>query len=616
MTTETLIPGMNGISLDSGAPPPRRALILYATQTGTAEDLSFQLSSTLERHRFLATLLPCDDFDVSLLPEQDLVFLVVSTTGQGEIPDNAKHFWRGLLRKKLPAGWLANVRFGVFCLGDSTYPKFCWAGRKVGRRLLQLGAREVVRRGEGDQSGEDGIEGAFAYWLEEVRSVLRTEWPPVEEIPDKEALPSKWLLSLSDSEAAGTGPQDGWEVMRSLHAPRADSILATVAENARVTPEDHWQDVRHLRFSLPPDVEWEPGATVSICPKNFPEDVELFLSLQGWTEIADRPLELKPSPHLAPGEHPPCPIPAAVQPLTLRTLLTHHLDITAIPRRSFFALAAHLTSDETHRERLSDFADPVWVEELWDYTTRPRRSLLEVLQEFNTIRIPLSRLLELVPRMRERQFSIASAAVAQPGTLDLLVAIVNYRTIIKKTRRGVCTRFLASLRPGEDQVALCFHRGALALKESDLQKPVVCVGPGTGVAPMRALLQHRVALGAEGGNVLFFGARNKGKDFFFGGEWGDLERQGKLRLFTAFSRDQKHKRYVQTVIREQAREVWKALGEGQGIVFVCGSSGRMPSAVREALVEVFSKCGGMEYSQAEQFLEAMEKGGRYKQETW
>ncbi|KAA8900487.1 hypothetical protein FN846DRAFT_899758 [Sphaerosporella brunnea] len=609
---------MNGSTTDN-PPLPRRALILYATQTGTAEDLSFQLSATLERHRFLVTLLACDDFAVASLPAQDLVFLVVSTTGQGEIPDNAKHFWRGLLRKKLPPAWLAGVRFGVFCLGDSTYPKFCWAGRKVGRRLLQLGATEVVRRGEGDQSGEEGIDGAFAYWVEEVRGVLRELWPlpqGVVEIPDVEVLPAKWVLEFAPEEEQQQEVKDGWEVMRTLHAPCADSVLATVAGNNRITPEDHWQDVRHLRFSLPTAVAWEPGATVSIAPKNFPEDVELFLDLQGWSSIADRPLRLLPSPLLPPGEHPPCLIPSTVAPLTLRTLLTHHLDITAIPRRSFFALAAHLTSDETHRQRLLEFADPIWVEELWDYTTRPRRSLLEVLQEFNTIRIPLSRLIELIPRMRSRQFSIASAAATDPQQLDLLVAIVNYKTVIKKTRRGVCTRFLASLRPGEDKVALCFHRGALALQESDLRKPVVLIAPGTGLAPMRALLQHRLAYGANGGNILIFGARNKEKDFFFAHEWAALQSCGQLKLFTAFSRDQKAKRYVQTVIREQAQDVWKALGEEEGIVFVCGSSGRMPSAVREALVEVFKKCGGMEYSQAELFLEQMEKGGRYKQETW
>ena len=122
-------------------PASRRALILYASQTGTSEDLSEQLSATLERHRFSVTAQACDSLrPFSSLARQDLVLFLISTTGQGELPDNARQFWRNLLRKKLPGDWLDRVEFGVFCLGDSTYPQFRWAGRKVCRWQLQLGA--------------------------------------------------------------------------------------------------------------------------------------------------------------------------------------------------------------------------------------------------------------------------------------------------------------------------------------------------------------------------------------------------------------------------------------------------------------------------------------------
>jgi len=569
----------------------------------------------------------CDEFGASssalaALAGQRLVLLLVSTTGQGEMPDNARRFWRGLLRKSLPAGWLAGVRFGVFCLGDSTYPKFCWAGRMVGRRLLQLGAAETFARAEADGSGDDGIDGAFALWVENVRRVLRELWPlpdGVAEIADDVALESKWVLELADGDG---GTADGVRAMRELHAPRPGAVMASVAMNERVTAPEHWQDVRHLAFTLPEPVNWSPGDALSVSPKNFPSDVEQLLDLQGWTAIADRPLTLTPAPSES---IPPCPVAAPVAPLTLRTLLTHHLDITAIPRRSFFALAAHLTDDATHRERLAEFADPRWIEELWDYTTRPRRSILEVLQEFGSVRIPLSRLLQLLPRMRPRQFSIASSALASATRVELLVAIVRYRTVIRRTRLGVCTRYLADLRPGQDEVSVLFHRGSLALTPQHLRRPVVLIAPGTGVAPMRALLQHRLLVSPqpqpqeeerECANTLIFGCRSQHADFFFRAEWAAMQARGQLRLFPAFSRDQPAKRYVQTVVREQAARVWAALADGGGSVFVCGSSGRMPSAVREALIEVFAARGAMSRDAAVKWLEALEKEGRYRQETW
>jgi sulfite reductase alpha subunit-like flavoprotein len=618
--------GVNGVANPASR---RRALILYASQTGTAEDLSLQLSTTLERLRFTTAVLPCDDLSpFSSLPTHDLVFFLVATTGQGDFPDNAKAFWKNMLRKKIPTGWLANVNVGIFCLGDSTYPKFCWAGRKVCRRLIQLGAVEVVGRGEGDQSGDEGVEGVFMHWLDKLKEVVRERWPlsdGLQEIPDDVLLPSKWVLEIAD----GGKPVDmnGTDVMKDLQAPRPGALLAKVTKNERVTSEDHWQDVRQFTFGLPETVAWEPGDTLSLSPKNFPQDVQLFLNLQRWEDIADRPLILKPAAHLRSDEIPRCPIPTPVKPFTLRTLLTHHLDITSIPRRSFFGLIAGLTEDEMQKERLVDFADPQWAEELWDYTTRPRRSLLEVMQEFDKVHISLDRLLDVVPKLRDRQFSIASSCLGtpkhlavgkEPGTtVELLVAIVKYRTIIKKIRQGVCTRWLASLKPGDD-ISLVFQKGSLDMKREDYQKPVVMVGPGTGLAPMRTLLWHRIATPSSSPeNLLIFGCRNHDKDFFFADEWKVLQEKGRLKLFAAFSRDQKQKRYVQTVIRERGKEVWKALGpEGDGTVYVCGSSGRMPQAVREALIEVFEKHGNMERDEAKAYLEGMEKRERYKQETW
>lgn len=614
--------------------PRCRLLVLYASQTGTAEDLALQLADTFERLHFAVRVLPADALArLSSLRTYALVVFVASTTGQGEMPDNACAFWRSLCRKKLPHNFLHGVQFALFACGDSAYVKFCWAGRKLVRRLLQLGGEQIVARGEGNQSAEERVEGAYLHWVAILRKEVLRRWPlpaGVEEIPADTLLPPKWTLQF-DGSGVVVPPElsEGVGVMQQIHAARPGSILGKVKRNERVTAEDHWQDVRHLSFSLPESVEWEPGDTLSLSPKNFPEDVELFLSLQGWKSIADRPLRI-----YAPAQSddiPPCPVPHPVQPLTLRTLLTHHLDITAIPRRSFFALAAGLTTNETHAERLREFADPQWVDELWDYTTRPRRSLLEVLQEFGSVRIGLDRLLEVVPRMRERLFSIAGSvrgttfpgeknadesAVREEGReVDLLVAIVRYKTIIKKIRQGVCTRWLASLQSG-DTINVLFQKGSLGMTTESLSRPVVMVSPGTGVAPMRALLWDRVSKNATGGHLLFFGCRGHDKDNFFAEEWRALEQKGLARVFTAFSRDQKQKRYVQTLLREEAELVWEALGEKGGIVFVCGSSGRMPQAVREALIEIFESQGAWSRAAAEAYLMQMEKDGRYRQETW
>jgi len=421
------------------------------------------------------------------------------------------------------------------------------------------------------------------------------------------------------------------------------TLRARLVENARLTPATHWQDVRHLTLVTSSQVEYAPGDTLTIFPNNFEEDVDHFLSLMDWTSIADEPVQFKPIiPATDLQAYPPPPVPniSSNSRLTIRSLLFSHLDITAIPRRTFFSQIAHFTTDQMHKERLLEFTNPEYLDELYDYTTRPRRSILEVLQEFQSVKIPWQWMGSVLPVLRGRQFSIASGGVQKSaegkGTkFQLLVAIVKYRTVIKKTREGVCTRYIAALPEG-GEIDVLLQRGGLHIAKAEAKRPVVMVGPGTGVAPMRSLIWerwlwaqqmsyrnqsngHGIANGYSssiGESVLFYGCRNRNADYFYGEEWEDLKNKMGLQVFTAFSRDQKQKVYVQDLIREQAELVYRLLHQQSGMVYICGSSGRMPQAVREALIEVFERRGPMERAAAESYLLTMEKEGRYKQETW
>lgn len=389
-------------------------------------------------------------------------------------------------------------------------------------------------------------------WSVKLRQRLLEAYPlpeGLEPIPDDVLLDPNWLLDFADSthengiedqpqrtngDTPSTPPPD--------LLPIPNSFPATIASNDRITPKTHWQDVRHLKFSLPPPHSYVPGSTLTIYPKNFPVDVNEFLSIMNWTSIADSPIHFVPT---KPSSSTP-PIPSLTTPTTLRNLLTNHLDILSIPRRSFFAQLAHYTTDPFQRERLLEFTDPQYIDELYDYTTRPRRSILEVLQEFETVKIPWQRICSLIPMMRGRQFSIASADRGV-GEVELLIAIVKYKTVIKRIREGVCTRYIASLRSG-DGISVTLQKGGLGVKREETTRPVVMVGPGTGVAPMRSLTYQRMMWREELGieakeaaikDLLFFGCRNAEADYFFKEEWRELMEKGvPLDVFAAFSRDQ------------------------------------------------------------------------------
>ena len=460
----------------------------------------------------------------------------------------------------------------------------------------------------------------------------------IEMIPEDRLSQPKWMLArILGTKNVVTNGYSNVSHMSNRAAASVNQLMdVTLDENCRMTPETHWQDVRHLTFSSCESAAYGPGDVLTIYPHNLAEDVNQMLTRMDWTKIADEPIHFLPSmPCDGSRPYPLPPIFLTESSTTLRTLLTEHLDLTAIPRRSFFSLIAHFTDDQFHKDRLLEFTKPEYIDELYDYTTRPRRGILEVLQEFESVKIPWQWAASVLPELRGRQFSIASGGQlkfsAQGNTrFELLVAIVKYKTVIKKVREGVCTRYLANLPMGS-QLRVTLQKGGLAIGKDEHRRPVMMVGPGTGVAPMRSMIWERLQLAQQiqskpktepdesppvPQSMLFFGCRSQDADFFYKDEWSKMETLMRFKLHTAFSRDRETKVYVQDVIRAQADSVCRLLLENDGIVYVCGSSGNMPKAVRATLVDAFAKHAKMDHESAMKYIEGMERQGRYKQETW
>jgi len=256
-----------------------------------------------------------------------------------------------------------------------------------------------------------------------------------------------------------------------------------------------------------------------------------------------------------------------------------------------------------------------------------------VMMDFTTIQIPWPYALSLIPIMRGRQFSIASGgARTQDGegrtNVELLVAIADPPSPIIKYRRryGVCTRYIATLQPGQ-RINIGMQQGYLDVQPDEIEVPVIMIGPGTGVAPMRSMIHQRQVWAEEWAStlagkhpaqdILFFGCRSEDDDYFFRDEWAELSTQSGFKVIPAFSRDKNRpKQYVQDQIKANAAAVFEALHTHGGKVYVCGSSGNMPKGVREALLDVLVEQGTMSRVDAEAYLDGMEKSGRYKQETW
>uniref|UniRef100_L2GHV6 Sulfite reductase flavoprotein alpha-component n=1 Tax=Colletotrichum fructicola (strain Nara gc5) TaxID=1213859 RepID=L2GHV6_COLFN len=565
--------------------PGRSMLILYGSETGNSQDIAEELGRNAQRLHFNTKVDEMNGAQLSLLLQYTLVVFVISTTGQGDMPRNSTVFWKSLLRKKLPPGCLGNVKFTTFGLGDSMYIKFNWAARKLHKRLEQLGAQEFYPRGEADEQDSDGADERYMPWAADLRKKLLDLYPlpaGVSPIPDDALLPPRYSISLLNLDAKSTNghepdPEKAIDELSQetnslkiadtppstlLHIP--SSQPATLTHNTRVTPSTHFQD--------PDDI-----------PKELPSRCS----------EADRPHGLGPR-----GGPPPLSLPSDlprglfVDPTTsttLRHLLTHNLDITSTPRRSFLKEMFYFTTDEYHRERLLEFTMREFTDEFYDYTTRPRRTILEVLEEFTSVRIPLGRVLDMFPIMRGRDFSIASVRQQQDQTteVELLVALVKYKTILRKIRQGLCSRYLESLPTGTP-LRITLNRSSASLHGSaHARRPLVAVATGTGVAPLRLFIEERLSHGSDVGSMaIFFGNRSRHADFHFKDVWEDLksrQEKGRFAVHTAFSRDKDTPReYVQDVIRKRPAEI-RSMVAGNAIFVVCGGSLKMSRAVKEAV---------------------------------
>lgn len=573
--------------------PPTIA-VLYGTETYNLYEYLLLLKTALET-RYPVVFSLMDLLDFKQLLKVRIVFFILLTFGNGDNPRNTRKFWRFLLQKRLPSNFLDHLQFSTFGLGDSLYPRYNFFIRKLHARLLQLGAREIGQRGEGDEQSPEGPEAFFKEWQDAIVGQVIAKYPaeekPIAHVPKLPVVvETRKLKRKTDHQV-----QDILNLRKEL-------LKATVLENKRMTAQDHFQDVRLFKFKSSQDIEYLPGDIVELYPHNAAVDVEYLIKSQGWEDIADCYISVPESEISLEGGY--------VSPLTLRSLITHHLDILSVPRRSFFRAAYRFALDERERTKLEEFSKLEFSEDLYNYANRPRRLILETVTDFFSLKIPPEYILDVFPVLRPRLFSIASSCT-QANEVALCIAVVQYKTVLHKIRKGVCTSWLKDLKVGSEF--------SFSIKKNDVYKripenrPLVLVGPGTGIAPIRAIAEENLSRNKNIEMLLFLGNRSKDKDYLFGEEFEEWASKGDLlTMYPSFSRDPGGFKYVQDALYHHKSAVFNALVKLGGSLYLCGSSGKMPVQTRLTIAKILEDGG----EDPERYLKQMETQGRYLQETW
>jgi sulfite reductase (NADPH) flavoprotein alpha-component len=241
--------------------------------------------------------------------------------------------------------------------------------------------------------------------------------------------------------------------------------------------------------------------------------------------------------------------------------------------------------------------------------------VLDIIEAYPGIEMPPAELVASLRKNLPRLYSVASSQKLNPNRIDVLIVSVRYE-IRGRERLGVCSTWVADRWPvGATAPMYLQNQQRHFAMPADPDTPMIMIGPGTGLAPFRAFLQERQAVGARGRNWLFFGEQHRATDFLYGEELLAWERDGHVRLDLAFSRDQSEKIYVQHRMREQARDIWAWLEDGAE-VFVCGDKDRMAADVDSQLHEIVRTQGGRTEDQAHEYIEALKAARRYKRDVY
>jgi sulfite reductase (NADPH) flavoprotein alpha-component len=243
------------------------------------------------------------------------------------------------------------------------------------------------------------------------------------------------------------------------------------------------------------------------------------------------------------------------------------------------------------------------------------RGLIDLLIDYPGVMDDAAALVGMLPKLTPRLYSISSSPTAHAGEIHTTIAVVRFQPQSRNVG-GVCSTFFADRTFLEDRLPIYIQPNKKFRLPADPDAPIIMIGPGTGIAPFRAFLHERRALGHKGKNWLFFGERSAATDYLYREELELMHGEGHLtRLDTAFSRDHAHKVYVQNRMLEQAPEFWKWLQEGAS-VYVCGDAARMAKDVNAALGQIIQEQGAMTAEAAEEYVSILKDQHRYHRDVY
>ncbi|PNG26154.1 assimilatory sulfite reductase (NADPH) flavoprotein subunit [Methylocella silvestris] len=548
------------LAVAPAAATARTLTILYGSETGNSAALAKVAAAEAKALGLEASVVDMGDYKPRRLKEEQDVLLIASTYGEGDPPQPAVGFFEFVEGRKAPS--LAGLRFGVLALGDSTYEKYCEAGKRLDRRFEELGATRLLPRADCDVDYDE----AASAWTKEALALLAAD--------------------IGGPFAPGAAPLAA-SPQQAIHDKR-NPFLARILDNLVLTGRGSSKETRHIEISLEGSgVTFEPGDALGVMARNNPSVVDRVLEALGLDGAAA--------------------VKVKDREARLALALEEHFEITTATPRFLEHWAGLSGADDLER-----LLGPERAEERAAFLRD--HHVIDLIRAFPASEVtPQSFVAGLRP-LQPRLYSIASSLAANPDEAHLTVSTVRYM-LHGEERCGVASGFFAKLAAPDTRAPVYVQSNPhFRLPADDV--PIIMVGAGTGVAPYRAFMQEREARGASGRSWLFFGERNFVSDFLYQAEWqAYLKAKALTRMEVAFSRDRWGKAYVQHRMLEQGRDIFGWLEEGAHF-YVCGDAARLAPDVHEALIAIIETHGSRSREAAEDYVRVLQDGRRYQRDVY
>ncbi|KAM0280446.1 hypothetical protein ACHAQH_004025 [Verticillium albo-atrum] len=630
----------------------KNCVIFYGSQTGTAEDYASRLAKEGKSRFGLETMVAdLEDYDfdnLDAVPTDKIIMFVLATYGEGEPTDNAVEFYEFITGEDVsfneandPA--LENLNFVAFGLGNNTYEHYNSMVRNVTKALEKLGAHRIGEAGEGDD-GAGTMEEDFLAWKDPMWAALAEKmgleereavYEPIFDITEREGLtpesPEVYLGEPNKMHLEGTakGPFNS-------HNP----YIAPIAESKELFSVKD-RNCLHVEVDVSgSNLSYQTGDHIAIWPTNPGHEVDLFLDVVGLKDKRNTVISVKA---LEPTAKVPFPTPT-----TYDAIVRYHLEIGAPVSRQFVStLAAFAPNDATRAEMTKLGGDKDYFhEKTGAHYYNISRFLSSVSAGAPWPNIPFSAWIEGITKLQPRYYSISSSSLVQPKKISI-TAVVERQAIPGREEdpfRGVATNYLYALKQKQngdpnpeafgqtyeitgprnkyDGIHVPVHvRHSNFKLPSDPSRPVIMVGPGTGVAPFRAFVQERAKQAEDGATVgptlLFFGCRKSTEDFVYKEEFESYKKSlgDSFELITAFSREGPKKVYVQHRLRERAKQVNELLQQ-KAYFYVCGDAANMAREVNMFLGQIIAEQRGVSEAKAEEIVKNMRAANQYQEDVW